>query len=248
MNILYGIFIAAIIILLYFIYQQSQPQTKQETPPAVQISQNPVVVSQLPQQDPNVQVQQSIQVQQSTQQSTQKQTIYQSGTSSGALLELYPDLNFTGWDSNGFNSSLNKYQYQATIMTKDINNVWINFMSQKDGIVSWYYKSLKAPAGTILEFQTSGSGIYKAFYQVNNNITNLENLFRQTTYLSGDSGVFMFDWLYWNLNFNVRVIDNATFLNEKNSKYNTCYTNQTENYHYSANLADSNCKVQTNFT
>lgn len=190
--------------VIYYFYSLNSHETINETQkiPAVIIQDNPVVVIQTDIPDvkldvkldfiPNVQ---------------SKISIYSSGTQSGALLELYPDINYTGWDNNGFNSRINQYQYQATIMPKDINNIWITFMEQKDGIENWILNSLKIQNDTILEFRKAGSGVHSIFYRATKNIGNIQQFFKDNPALSGDTGLFMFKWLYWNQYYQVRVIN-----------------------------------------
>lgn len=175
-----------------------------------------------------------------------KKAIYDtSGTTyADTILELYPDVKYTGYNDSGVNTDGTLSVADTCLAATDINGKYITFMSQKDGTENWILNSLKAAPGTILEFTSvTGGNISRAYIITQYNIPNLRQIFINYPILAGDQGVYMFDWLYWDMDFKVRAIDQVNLEKSKTAKYNDCYQTATDSYKYDDAKADKYCTL-----
>lgn len=149
------------------------------------------------------------------------------------ILELYSDINYNGYNAD------------TSIYTNNINNKYITFMVQKDGQEKWLLNSLKVKPGTILEFGAYGVGSFprKSYYITQYNIPDLRQLFINYPVLAEVSGVYMFNWLHWNMDFKVRVIDQVNLEKSRTDEYNECYKTATMAYNYDDVKANERCKI-----
>lgn len=203
MELIDGFIILCIIGIIYYIYIDINTKPQEIIPePAVLIHTEPVIMEQIP--IPPVVPIAPVPPVALNDITNKKVSLYSSGTGSDTLLELYPDINYTGWDNNEFNSRINQHKSQATIMPKDIDIIEIPFMIQQNETQNWIYNSMKVPSGTILEF----FGIYGyVYHKVGYNISNLKQYFEDNPSLSGDKGgLFMFISLWSNRIFTVKVV------------------------------------------
>jgi hypothetical protein len=237
---IYAFFMVVILLLIYYLYTKNKSSTTsspvttttpKQTQPIMptQPGSNTGIVAPTPPSGPSV-----------------KKTIYDtSGTTyADTVLELYPELNYGGYDSNGQNAVKGINIMDTSLSKSDVNGKYVTFMSQRNGTANWILNSLKAAPGTILEFLSHNSGnTNRAFMIVGYNIPNLQQVFINYPVLAGDQGVFMFNWMFLDMDFQVRVIDQDTFTKEKQNKYNDCYNMATTGWGYDDTKASGYCTL-----
>lgn len=147
-----------------------------------------------------------------------------SGTTfADTVCELYPDMNFTGWDAQG-KSAAGQIMTSAAFGKMDINQKQVIIMSQRGGQKTWVYKSLKAKPGTILELTSYNSGnTNRAFIVVEQNIPDLASfLLSQNNLCCSNTGVYMQGWEHWDMDFKIMVIDVPQLQAEKQKRLHDC--------------------------
>jgi hypothetical protein len=149
------------------------------------------------------------------------------------ILDLYPDENYRGWDSNDYNERTGTYADNCAFTPLHVAEEGSAvrapiFMKQRNGKKNWIYNSFRCEQGTIMYLfgknpQGNGRAFTSAFLIGGYNVRSIPDMLRLYPEITqGNTGLMLDGWEHWDIDFHIAVIDVRGFYSKQALKNFQC--------------------------